>query len=64
MILTDSWKNFLITPDKRLLVKKRIQKNWMRKTYTEIPILACVDICELNFVVEALCKIYYNCTAS
>lgn len=58
MILADSQQNFLITSDKRLLVnKKRIQKNWMRKIYTEVSvkILACVDICELNFVVEALC---------
>lgn len=55
MILTDSWENFLIISDTRLLVKKRIQKNWTRKIYTEIPILAYVDICEFNLVVEALC---------
>lgn len=55
MILTDSWENFLITPDKMLLVKKRIQKNWTKKIYTEILILAYVDIREFNLVVEALC---------
>lgn len=63
MILTHSQENFLFTSDKRLLVnKRRIQKNWMRKTYTEIPvkILAHVDVCELNFVAEELYYSYLN----